>query len=349
MPTIDADAHVLETPETWRYLADREERFRPMVVSYRSGGATHGIQGNVQEQFWVIDDRLLPMQFNVGFDTTAEAREMRDIAARLAHMDELEIDVQVLFPTLFLRPCTDKLEIELALARSYNRWLADIWKAGRGRLRWVAVPPLLSMDRVRDELAFARDNGACGIFMRGLECERRLSDPYFYPLYEIAQDLDLAVCLHSGNGSFTVHEFFRDDRSFMKFKLQVVGACHALLMAGTPAMFPKVRWGFIEVSSQWVPYMLNDVEKRFKMFGRPFSKSILADNRIYVGCETTDDLAYVVGCAGEDQLVIGTDYGHADQATEIEALRRLRGASGLSDRVIDKILRDNPARLYDLH
>lgn len=349
MPTIDADAHVLETPDTWRHLEDPEERFRPMVVSYESGGTLQGIQGNQQTRFWVIDNRLLPMQFNVGFETTAEAREMRDIDARLRHMDELEIDIQVLFPTLFLRPFTNKLEIEYALSRSYNRWLADIWKAGRGRLRWVAVPPLLSMDKVRDELAFAKDNGACGIFMRGLECERRLSDPYFYPLYEVAADLDLAVCLHSGNNSFIIDEMFRDDRSFMKFKIQVVGACHALLTAGVPEMFPSVRWGFIEVSSQWVPYVLNDLEKRFRLLGRPFSKTILADNRMYVGCETSDDLAYVLEYAGEDTLVIGTDYGHADQATEIQALRRLKGAAGLPDRVIEKILRDNPARLYDLH
>ena len=29
MGTIDADAHVLETPDTWSYLADDEKRFLP--------------------------------------------------------------------------------------------------------------------------------------------------------------------------------------------------------------------------------------------------------------------------------------------------------------------------------
>lgn len=234
------------------------------------------------------------------------------------------------------------------MCQSYNRWLAAIWKQGRERLRWVAAPPLLSMETVRDELEFAKDNGACGIFMRGLECERRLSDPHFYPLYECASDLDLAVCMHSGNNSFAVNDLNRDDLSFMRFKFQVVGACHALLMEGLPERFPEVRWGFIEVSAQRIPYVLNDIEQRFKRQGRSFSKSILADNRMYVGCQTSDDLAYVLTYSGEDTLVIGTDYGHADQATEIEALRRISDVHGLDAAVLNKILCTNAAALYGL-
>jgi hypothetical protein len=32
MPTIDSDARVLETPETWRFPNERERRFTPMIV-----------------------------------------------------------------------------------------------------------------------------------------------------------------------------------------------------------------------------------------------------------------------------------------------------------------------------
>ncbi len=66
-------------------------------------------------------------------------------------MDELDIDVQVLYPTIFLRPFTRRPEVELAVTRSYNRWLIDIWKAAPERLRWVAVLPLLSMDKAIEE------------------------------------------------------------------------------------------------------------------------------------------------------------------------------------------------------
>jgi len=43
-------------------------------------------------------------------------------------MDQLGIDVQVVYPTIFIEQVTDKPEIDVALCTSYNRWMADIWQ-----------------------------------------------------------------------------------------------------------------------------------------------------------------------------------------------------------------------------
>ena len=71
-------------------------------------------------------------------------------------MDALKIDVQILYPTLFLRPVTARAEVELALYRGYNRWLAHIWQLGNNRLRWIVLPPLRSMDKAIEEINFAK-------------------------------------------------------------------------------------------------------------------------------------------------------------------------------------------------
>ena len=81
----------------------------------------------------------------VGRDVPDEARDMLDIERRLSHMDEIGVDIQVLFPSLFLRPITTEPDVEFALTRSYNRWLAEIWKTSKDRLRWVAMAPMLSL------------------------------------------------------------------------------------------------------------------------------------------------------------------------------------------------------------
>ena len=201
LATIDADAHVLETPITWSYVEGADKAYQPLVVNY-SGDQVKSNEGGAVRQYWVVENRLQPKELNVGSNTSEEAREMRDIDKRLAHMDELEIDVQVLFPTLFLRPVTQNPKSEMVLTKSYNRWLADIWKKGKERLLWAAKFPVLTPAAWEDELRFAKDNGACAIFVRGLEYERRLTDPYFFPLYKLAEKLDLAVTLHSGNNSF---------------------------------------------------------------------------------------------------------------------------------------------------
>ena len=98
---------------------------------------------------------------------------MSDLSIRIKHMDELNIDLQVIYPTIFIFPTARRPEADLALCRSYNRWMADIVKKATERFRWVVVPPLLNMDRMAEELKFGKEHGACGIYLRGLEADRR--------------------------------------------------------------------------------------------------------------------------------------------------------------------------------
>jgi aminocarboxymuconate-semialdehyde decarboxylase len=335
---IDADTHVIETEETWEYLEGPERSYRPRIVAPS--------QGDSKDEFWLIDDRLHLKSRNVGRDTPKSSREMRDIDARLKHMDDLGVDIQVLFPTIFLFPLTTKPEIELALSRSYNRWLASKCH-GQSRLRWAAVLPLLSMDRALEEARFCKQNGAAAFFMRGTEGDRLLSDPYFYPLYEEAGRLDLPLCVHSASGSLPLYEFYRyEPVGFSKFKLSIVGAFHSFVVAGVPQMFPRLKMAFLEVSAQWVPYVFRDLLKRFRMRGEEITKDFLRTNRIYVAVETNDDLPYIFQDLGDDNFVIGSDYGHADSATELKALENLRRDARLTEAVVTKILDKNPRQLY---
>jgi predicted TIM-barrel fold metal-dependent hydrolase len=342
MAVIDSDAHVLETERTWDYMLESERGMRPRIVPTPDDPSSGG-------ESWLVDGTYLGKARNVGHETPKESREMDDIDARLKHMDELGVDVQVLYPTIFLRPFTRRPEVELAVTRSFNRWLIDIWTAAPDRLRWVAVLPLFTMDKALEEARFAKENGACGIFMRGLEGDKRLSDAHFFPLYEEAGRLDLPVCVHSATGSFAVHDFFADECGFSKFKLAVVGSFHTLIFNKIPDKFPKTKFAFIEVSSQWVPYALHDFARRSERSGTKIDKSdVLRKNRIYVACQTDDDLPYVLKYAGEDHLVIGTDYGHNDTASEILALRKLKEDGTVPPHVVNKILDDNARALYGL-
>ena len=337
MPTIDADAHVIETERTWEYMEGAEGKFKPAVVTQEGG-----------RQFWLIDGRIFLRGVNVNQAIPAPVREMRDVEARLRHMDELEIDIQVLYPSLFLRALTSRPEVDVALCRSYNRWLADLCSRAKGRLRWVAAVPLLDMDATLAEANFAGENGACGLFMQGIMNEKILSDPYFYPLYEEAAKLDLPVCVHASSAGFQWVELFERESGFAKFKLSVVTAFHSLVHDGIPSMFPKLRFGFIEVRAQWVPYVYHELARRAEKSGKSMSKDWMRENRLYVACQTDDDLPYVLKYSGEDNIVIGSDYGHADTSSEIEALRNLKKKGELKPEVIDKILYDNSKALYNL-
>jgi predicted TIM-barrel fold metal-dependent hydrolase len=339
MGTIDADAHVIESERTWDYIED--PRLRPRLIRADDPLGR-------ESEWWLVDGMVRSKQINVGQETTVETREMVDIAARLRHMDALGIDVQVLYPTIFLEPLTQRPEVELALCRSYNRWLADIWERSENRLRWAAVLPLLSMDAALDELNVATRRGACAVFIRGVEGERRLVDPYFFPLYEEASRLNVPICVHAATGHPDLFAIWQGECGFTQFKIPCISAFHSLVFGEIPNRFPELRFGFIEVSSQWVPYVMRDMAKRFRRRGKQLKSDLLRANRMYVACQTDDDLPYVLQYAGEDNLVIGTDYGHADNSAEIEALRHLKEMGEVSPQVIDKILYDNPRALYAL-
>lgn len=341
MPIIDADAHVIESERTWDYMDESMRRSRPVTVQVSDPSGT-------ASEFWLIDGRLISKgPVSVG-EMTRALQEMEDIEGRLRHMDALGTDIQVLYPTVFLRPLTTRPEVEAALCQSYNRWLADICKQGRGRLRWAVVLPMMTRDAALAELHFGKENGACAVFMRGIEGDKLAGDPYFYPIYKEAGALDMPICIHAATGNFAAHDLFPDDPGFWRFKVPGLCAFHSLVFSGVPHLIPGLRFGFIELSSQWVPYVIHDLTRRFEKRGQSLTKGLLSEYRFYVACQTDDDLPYVLSYAGEDNLVMGTDYSHADTSSELLALQRLRAIPDISQVVVDKILDHNPRRLYGL-
>ena len=137
--------------------------------------------------------------------------------------------------------------------------------------------------------------------------------------------------------------------SDLQFKLATVGAFHSLLMKEVPGRFPEIRWGFIEIGASWVPYVLTDLRDRFERQGKEFPDAPFAAYNLWVACETKDDLPYILARTGEDHMVVGTDYGHADPSSEISAIQRIGDDDRLEADVRRKILDDNPRRLYGLN
>lgn len=160
---IDADTHVDETEDTWRYLRETELQFKPATVFPKN------LDPKLPPaRYWLIDGkrqiRFIRNDQETG--TTVETRELLDVAARIRDMDRLGTAIQVIYPTLFLMEATERPEVSTALRRSYNRWLADRCAESGGRLRWVCLPPLYDVKEMISELRFAKEHGACGVLKK---------------------------------------------------------------------------------------------------------------------------------------------------------------------------------------
>lgn len=353
---IDSDAHVLETERTWDYLEPSEQKFRPQLFSSTD---------DETRQYWVIDEKIRGFRFPTlserqlrefaqragrNFETPQAARELDDVELRLKHMDELGIDIQVLHNTLWIEQVSTRPEVEAALCRSWNHWLADVWKKSGGRLRYSCVIPAMLTEEARAQIKFAKENGAVAVCMRPLEGERHLTDSYFYPIYETASELDMAIAVHIANGNPLNADLYRlcPAGRFAQFRIPTVAACFGVLMSDLPREFPKLRWGFIEASAQWVPWVYKETAIRYQVAGRTFPEDVFDEYKIFVTCQTNDDIPYILKYSGENSLVIGTDYGHTDPSSEVSAIATFKSNNAIATEIKEKILFHNPKRLYNL-
>lgn len=360
MPVIDADTHIDETEDTWAEIEDG--------AAYKPYTAYPSRQDPNRQPttYWMIDGKreLRRYRDDQRTGTTVETRELLDVRARLRAMDELGFDVQVMYPTLFLTEPSQKPEVELGLRHSYNHWLARRSDESHGRLRWVCLPPMGSIEEAVRELSFAKDHGAVGVLKKGdEEAGKWPSDPYFFPLYEEAQRLNMPICFHLGTGApYSPPQREVGHSSFLRLTLPVIHACQVLLSHKVPDQFPTLRWGFIEAGASWVPYILyNTRRSRVLARGRNGSsgadsgadpdKNVFQANRMYVTCQIDEDLPSLVELLGEDSLLMGSDYTHADQSQELEWPRLLQQRADrgeIPQSVAAKIMYDNPRALYGL-
>ena len=358
MPIIDADTHVLECDDTFAYMQPSEQQFMPIR------GEIPGKNGTSGRGYWLVNGQWMGRAVKAEGDIWKKMGELVDVDARLRAMDDMGVETQVIYPSLFSKSIGSSMA-ELALARSYNRWLADRCARSGGRLRWIMVPPLHNIDQAIQELRFAKDHGACGVLKKGdEEAGYWPAESYFYPFYEEAERLDLPICFHVGTGYSGSMPLDRLAHiTHHKFHLSNISAFTSLITFQVPARFPKLRWGFIELTASWVPYALYYM-RRILAKSTPGAASqvagsatyevpndVLARNRIYVAIFVDEDLPTIIEHTGEDNLLIGSDFIHNDHATELNFMGALqeRVAQGdLSQVALRKITYDNPRAFYSL-
>jgi predicted TIM-barrel fold metal-dependent hydrolase len=179
----------------------------------------------------------------------------------------------------------------------------------------------------------------------------RDADPVLIPHLKEASALDMPVCVHVSVANppmFNLYSTAQDGGAFLKFKLNIVGACHTLLVNGIPSKFPNLRWGMIEATAEWVPFVVRELTRRLERRGVSFAPDLLRDNRMFIACQMDDDQPHILNYVSEDHLVIGTDYGHADNATELYAIEGLQKREDIDPAVVKKIQYDNARALYGI-
>src|SRR5436853_7334809 len=161
MVVIDCDAHVEECEQTWSHLDPAFYPYRPIQVLFPEDTCWGS-----HNAAWVIEYKL---RYSASSPTVMKrasekgapvpVQEMTDVGARLECMDEMRIDHQVVFPSIWQGCLAENVELEAALARSHNQFMATQCGVSGGRLSYVAVVPFRRPDLAVEEIRRVKQAG----------------------------------------------------------------------------------------------------------------------------------------------------------------------------------------------
>ncbi len=364
---FDSDMHIMEPPDLWpRYIDPEFKDIAPRGVTSE----------NVRDLRIQFPDEP-PVERRRPFGTIERGHNFeknqilyKDHAERgwgpdcqLEAMDIEGIDAAVLFPTrglsVLTRPDLDP-RFAAAIARAYNDWLAEFCQANPQRLLGAGMVSVYDIkDAVAETRRVVKDYGFRSIFMRSnIVNGHNWYDPYYEPLWDTLEELQLPVGFHEATGSRSGRQVgdnfdpnFGIRRIYSQPVEQMLGL-GALLCGGVLARHPGLKVAFLEANCSWVPWLLWRADEGYEREGDIFMPDLemppseYFQRQVWVSVEPDETPArYMIEAFGSDQLVFSTDYPHGDSKYP-EAVASFLRLGALSEEAKRKILWDNCARFY---
>ena len=373
MQYIDADGHVEECLQTFsdQYLDPAFRSLRPTVIG-RDGLA-----------YWVIDEQMFPRRVGRGCNNlgtpasydgkptshtalkpdSIESMELSDIGARLRSMDQEDIALQVVYPSLFLAyPLTSNTALATALYSSYNRWLGDRL-GGNERILWAAIVNLDDVQAAVRQVREAKTLGAVAVMVLGTAGDLTFDHPTLLPFFESLAEAKLPLAVHVGWSCPALSNIYSHiyPSGVIAFLVPVMMGFVGLISGGVLDRFPDLRITFLEAGCQWVHFVLERMDHRIRRTRNQLSTfhsqtapqhdlppmEYVRKGTLFFSTEADDVLLpQVIELVGEDNMVFGSDMPHGDR--EPFVVRKVQGRKDISDTAKVKILETNPARLYGL-
>ena len=289
-----------------------------------------------------------------------DSQELTDVNARIEALDAENIDVQVIYPTLFLAyPLASDPALATALCASYNRWMGDTL-SGNERLKWAGV---VNLDDVPGAVRVVREAGSLGasaVMVLGTAGDRMLDDPALMPFYEAMAEADLTLGVHVGWSWPSFNNLYSDlyPSWITAFLMPLMMGFVAFITGGLLDRFPNLRVVFLEGGCLWIPFVMDRLNHRFpyartmaslypeiKVNAAAEPDAYVRGGNLFWSAEVEDSLLpQVMDLVGEGQIVFGSDMPHSDR--ERFAAKTLLDRDDMSESGKSAILDSNPARLY---
>ena len=291
-----------------------------------------------------------------------------DPAARLEVMDDEEIDIVLLYPTIGIawEGMVHDPKLATAYSRAYNRWIVDFCSHDRRRLVPVAHICLKDPEGAVEEVKRARRDGCAAVYLSPdppARDGRQFDDPALAPFWETVQDLDMPIGFHvvarsesllapwvndQGLGGGVGAEVF----SFAFLAFDVMAAFTSMMTRGMFESYPRLRCGVLEAGSNWITAWLDRLDHKAEVM-RAFSSMKLLPSEYFkrqclIAAEPDESItAQVIEHLGDDYVIWASDYPHLDASFNVVGQIREKIAN-LPESSQRKVLGENALRFYGL-
>jgi predicted TIM-barrel fold metal-dependent hydrolase len=310
---VDLDVHLLEDKAA--LVSYLDPKWRPAAVEQPV--PPFGGGGRLFPNF--------PGQWQPRWHVALTPDEMR------RDLDELSIDLGVLFPESFLGLARQpNPQFALEAARAYNRWLVETYLPVRGFYGGVIVAPQDPLGSAGEIERYASHAKVVGVVMPTSGVDPLWGDRRYDPIYDAARAHGLALLFHAG-GVLQMPMLPWDLRQLDTWFLQhtyshsiaIESTVASLFSTAMPARYPELRMIFIEAGISWAAHtMLRldyawerrrlDVPELVEPPSAYMRRQMWYATQPIEEPENLHDMAELFGLVGEDAVVFASDYPHHD-------------------------------------
>lgn len=290
------------------------------------------------------------------------ARITGDPTKMRQELDELDIDVGILFPNHMLyMPMLPDPHYAAALCRAYNDRLTDFWLGKTKGLKGVlVVPPQDPQAAMREIERYAKEPHIVGVCLATAGIERLYGNVFYDPIFQAAQDANLAIALHSIEAVHPAFPFNLQQyetafaRHTIAHSFSLMANLISMINTGVPVRFPNLRIGFFEGGISWIPFLMYRMDREYLSRRRevPFLNEPPSAymKRFFYGTQPMEEpepLSHLVDVFklydGENNTMFASDWPHYDFDHPSKLLQ-----APFSDEAKRKIMSGNAIRFFNL-
>jgi aminocarboxymuconate-semialdehyde decarboxylase len=270
-----------------------------------------------------------------------------DVDRRLADMDAIGIDVQVLSPTpAFLATYHDD-GWAAEIAAVMNAGIAAM--AAESERFWaIGQLPLQSAERSLREIDHVMELGLPGVMVVSNAESATLDDASLEPVWARLDELALTVFVHPTNPKPQprLEEFHLTNLLGNPFDTSI--ALGRLILSGVLVRYPRIRFYFAH-GGGFIPYQFGRIDHAYRVRADTSSKIDVLPSSLLAGVwfdtitHAEASLRYLIETMGDTNVVVGTDYP-ADMADE--RIASTLAGLGIEPSARARVEHENAERLF---